>query len=65
MRKPLSPTQLQILASAAQHPARLAVAPPNLPAAARNAVFQSMLRAGLLEEVSCDGGIVLRITEIG
>ena len=65
MTKPLSPTQTQILASAAQHAAGLADAPSNLPAAARNAVFQSMLRAGLLEEVSVDDGSVLRITEAG
>jgi hypothetical protein len=65
MTKPLSPTQAQILTSAAQHPARLAEPPPNLPAAARNAVFQSMLRAGLLEEVSADDVTVLRITEAG
>ena len=65
MTKPLSPTQAQILASAAQHPACLAEAPTNLPAAARNAVFQSMLRAGLLEEVSGSEGAMLRITEAG
>ncbi|MFH5927571.1 hypothetical protein, partial [Roseomonas sp. SXEYE001] len=68
MTKPLSPTQLQILTAAAQSPARLAEAPPNLPAAARTAVFQSMLRAGLLEEVPApDGGttIALRITAAG
>ncbi|WP_458098136.1 hypothetical protein [Roseomonas sp. WA12] len=65
MTKLLSPTQAQILTSAAQHPARLVEAPPNLPAAARNAIFQSMLRAGLPEEVSGDGGTVLRITETG
>jgi hypothetical protein len=56
MTKPLSPTQLQILTSAAEHPARRADAPLNLPAAARNAVFQSMLRAGLLEEVTAAEG---------
>ena len=65
MMKPLSPTQLQILTSANQHPARLAEAPAYLPAAARNAVLQSMLRAGLLEEVSTDEGTALRITEAG
>lgn len=46
-------------------PAQLAEAPLNLPAAARNAVFQSMLRTGLLEEVSGDHGTVLRINEAG
>ncbi|WP_052402916.1 DUF3489 domain-containing protein [Muricoccus aerilatus] len=68
MTKPLSPTQAQILSSAAQHPAGLAEAPPNLPTAARNAVFQSMLKAGLLEEVANPGGNparVLRITTAG
>ncbi|MBP0494943.1 hypothetical protein [Roseomonas indoligenes] len=33
------------------HLARLAEAPPNLQAAARSAVFQSMLKAGLVEQV--------------
>lgn len=65
MTKPLSPTQAQILASASEHPARLAEAPPSLPAAARNAVFQSMLRTGLLEEVFGDESVALRITEAG
>ena len=65
MTKPLSPAQAQILTSAAQHPNRLAEAPPNLPVAARNAVFHSMLRAGLLEEVTGGEGAVLRITEDG
>jgi hypothetical protein len=51
MMKPLSPTQAQILTAAAQHPARLAVAPPNLPSVARNAVIRSILNAGPLEEV--------------
>ncbi|WP_458094243.1 hypothetical protein [Roseomonas sp. WA12] len=65
MTKPLSITQAQILTSATHHPKRLAEAPSNLPAAARNAVFQSMLGAGLLEEVSGDEDTVLRITEAG
>ncbi|MFC0386838.1 DUF3489 domain-containing protein [Muricoccus vinaceus] len=68
MTKPLSPTQAITLTAAAQHPARLAEAPRNLPAAARNAVLQSMLRAGFLEEVSNpEGGpaMVLRITPAG
>lgn len=65
MTKLLFPTQLQILTAAAQHPARLPEASSNLPAAARNAVLRSMLRAGLLEEVSGAEGTVLRITEAG
>jgi hypothetical protein len=65
MTKPLSPTQAQILTTATQHPDRLAEPPANLPAAARNAVFQSMLRAGLLEDASGEEGIVLGITEAG
>jgi hypothetical protein len=63
--KPLSPTQTQIVSAAVQHPERLAEAPPNLPVAARNAVLQSMLRAGLLEEVPGAEGTALRITEVG
>jgi hypothetical protein len=47
----LSDTQRLILAAAAQHDARLAVAPNSLPAAARNAVSRSMLKHGLLTEV--------------
>jgi hypothetical protein len=65
MMKPLSLTQAQSLTAAAQHPSLLAEAPPNLPAAARSAVLQSMLRAALLEEVSGAEGTVLRITEAG
>jgi hypothetical protein len=51
MMKPHSPTQAQILITPAQYPAGLAVAPPNLPVVARNAVIRSMLNAGALEEV--------------
>jgi hypothetical protein len=51
MMKPHSPTQAQILTTAAQHPAGLAVTPSNLPAVACNAVIRSMLAAGPLEEV--------------
>ncbi|HYI82820.1 MAG TPA: hypothetical protein VEX11_06365 [Acetobacteraceae bacterium] len=46
----LSATQSLILSEASQHPGRLATAPKTLPAAARNAVFRSMLKKGLLEE---------------
>ena len=64
MTKPLSPTQAQIFSSAAQHPVGRAEAPPTLPIVAHNAVFGSLLRAGLLEEVpSRDGAAaVVRIT---
>jgi len=68
MTKPLSPTQAGILSTAAQHPVQLAEASPNLPAAARNAVIQSMLKAGLLEEVpdpEGDTAVALRITPAG
>jgi hypothetical protein len=47
----LSNTQSIILTQASQHEARLAVAPSNLPAAARQAVFRSMLKNLLLEEI--------------
>jgi hypothetical protein len=47
----ISDTQRQILADAAQHEARLATAPDSLPAAARNAVFRSMIKHGLLVEI--------------
>jgi hypothetical protein len=79
MMKTLSGTQAQILSTAAQHAAYLAKAPQGLPAAARNAVFRSMLKSGLLEEVSApaeyhnlawrqeeDGtAMVLRVIEAG
>jgi hypothetical protein len=48
----ISDTQRQILAAAAQHAARLAIAPHGLPAAARNAVFRSMLKRNLLAEIT-------------
>ncbi len=47
----LSDTQSIILSQASQHEALLAVVPPNLPAAARQAVFRSMLKNLLLEEL--------------
>jgi hypothetical protein len=46
----LSDTQRLVLSTASQHEARLAAAPAGLPAAARDAVFRSMLRNGLLAE---------------
>jgi hypothetical protein len=75
----ISDTQRQILAAAAQHAARLAIAPGTLPTAARNAVFRSMLKHGLLTEVpalaeyvglgwrqdEAGGWIALRITDAG
>jgi hypothetical protein len=47
----LSDTQRHILAAAAQHEHRLAAAPHGLPTAARNAVFRSMIKHGLLTEI--------------
>ena len=47
----LSETQSLILSHASQHEALLAVAPKTLPTAARQAVFRSMLKNGLLEEL--------------
>jgi hypothetical protein len=75
----LSDTQAQILTAVAEHEARLAKAPQGLPAADRNAVFRSMLKSGLLEEVTAPpehrvlawrqdesgSSIALRITEAG
>ena len=46
----LSDTQSLILGEASRHEQRLATAPKALPAAARNAVFRSMLKNGLLAE---------------
>ena len=75
----LSDTQSLILSKASQHEQGLAAAPKTLPAAARNAVFRSMLKNGLLAECAApreyaglawredaDGArIALRITEAG
>lgn len=75
----LSPTQTRILTAAAQHEQHLAKSPPGLPAGARNTVFRSTLRNGLLAEVAAppehvalawrrneDGTpMVARVTEAG
>ena len=75
----LSDTQSLILSKASQHEQGLAAAPQGLPAAARNAVFRSMLKNGLLAECAApreyaglawredaDGArIALRITDAG
>jgi hypothetical protein len=75
----LSDTQPLVLDRAAQHEARLAAAPTGLPAAARDAVFRSMLKNGLLAECAApcehaglawredaDGtGVALRVTDAG
>jgi hypothetical protein len=68
MAAKLSDTQAQILSAAAQHEAQLAKAPQGLPAAARNAVFRSMLKSGLLEQVAAPDeyrGLVWRQEEDG
>lgn len=48
----LSDTQLVILAAAAKHEMGLARAPKGLPAAARNAVFRSLIKNNLLTEIN-------------
>ena len=48
----LSDTQSMILLAAAQHETGLAHAPKNLPAAARNAVFRSLIKNNLLTEIN-------------
>lgn len=48
---PMTDTVRAVLAAAAEQPAYLVVLPNRLPAAARQAVARSMLRAGLLEEM--------------
>jgi len=50
----LSPTARAILTTAADRDDRVALPPERLPAAARRAVVQSMLKAGLIEEVAAD-----------
>ncbi|WP_198384022.1 DUF3489 domain-containing protein [Roseomonas sp. KE2513] len=64
MTRTLSPTQSQILSAAARHPEGLAKAPSNLPAAARNSVLQSMLKARLLQEVPDPGGSTMGVLRI-
>ncbi|WP_426954212.1 hypothetical protein [Muricoccus radiodurans] len=49
---PLSNTQSLLLSQASQHPMGLAKAPDHPPAATRNAVVRSLLKAGLLEELA-------------
>jgi hypothetical protein len=75
----LSDTQRVILSAAAQHEMGLARAPKTLPAAARNAVFRSLIKNNLLPEINAprehfglgwrqdDDGtwIVARITDEG
>jgi len=75
----LSDTQRVILSAAAQHEMGLARAPKTLPAAARNAVFRSLIKNSLLTEINAprdyvglgwrqdDDGtwIVARITDEG
>jgi hypothetical protein len=75
----LSDTQSLVLSTASQHEQGLAAAPKGVPAAARNAVFRSMLKNGLLAECAAprehaglawredaDGArIALRITDTG
>ena len=48
----LSDTQSIILSAAAQHEMGLARAPKTLPAAARNAVFRSLIKNNLLTEIN-------------
>ena len=79
MPKPttLSTTAQALLSAAAARADHLAIAPERLPAAARRAVVQSMLKAGLIEEVAADDDqpawrttesgerLALRVTEAG
>ncbi len=51
----LSSTAREMLEAAAQHDRHLALPPERLPIAARRTVVQSMLKAGLLEEIAVTG----------
>ena len=55
-KSPLSDTAHAVLNDARNHLDRLALPPPNLPAAAQRAVVRSLRKAGLLEEVEAGGG---------
>jgi hypothetical protein len=48
----LSDTQRVILSAAAQHEMGIAISPKTLPAAARNAVFRSLIKNSLLTEIN-------------
>src|SRR4051794_35595199 len=73
----LSTTAHAILSAAAERADQIALAPERLPAAARRAVLQSMLKGGLIEEVGADDDqpawrtmdsgkrLALRVTEAG
>jgi hypothetical protein len=64
----LSDTQRVILSAAAQHEMGLARAPKTLPAAARNAVFRSLIKNNLLTEINAPrehGGLGWRQNEDG
>jgi hypothetical protein len=52
MTKQLSDTARIVLAAAAQHEMGIARAPKNLPTAARNAVFRSLIKNNLLTEIN-------------
>jgi hypothetical protein len=54
----LSDTQRVILSAAAQHEMGLARAPKTLPAAARNAVFRSLIKNNLLTEINAPRDVV-------
>ena len=63
---PITDTVRAILLTSAEHPDHLVGLPERLPAAAQKAVVQSMIRAGLLEEVAAaDGWPVWRTSEDG
>ena len=65
-KSPLSDTARAVLNDSSDHPDRLALPPPNLPAAAQRAVVRSLLKAGLLEEVAAGGGQPSwRVTDAG
>ena len=62
----LSDTARAVLTAAYNHPDRLAFPPAHLPAAAKRAAVQSLLKTGLLEEVLAEGGQPSwRVTDAG
>ena len=62
----LSDTARSVLIAASAHPHQLAIAPVRLPAAAQRAVMQSLLKAGLLEEIEAeDNKLALRVSKTG
>ena len=62
----LSDTARCVMIAASVHPDQLAIAPARLPSAAKRAVMQSLLKAGLLEKIEAESSkLAFRISKTG